>query len=810
MNFQSIKEQLTAYVNKTIKESSTIDDVRIDNEMIRQALALKANLARWDVPKKAYIKDSSGKEKEVPVPADLHDQFNILYMDARGVNVASNYLYSDLFNTGDCGPSPAEPLVRAREVLPVLATVPAMAFAGVHWLVPVSVFVAYTLLAEGKSNMPMWQRFAYIAGGSNKATFMLLAPAMAWLVFAAPGWLASAVLPLWMTMKASSWMANRHQKEDLDERAMKLHGQKQHLLRTGLATQTFLEYQMHKDARQEQANRAAKDTSPLFDIGAEATGHFASLGSVNSPDEGKNMVFSGLDMGAGFTVIGQSGTGKTYTVLQPLMREIARMNAEATKPEEKQGLLLMDDKGDLPLVAFKVFEHFRLIAPEDVYDKETGKLIAKAAKFNPMQNMNAEQVTEMIGEIFMTTGDVWDKATREKFLFTLIVLEFALVHLPRVGDCCRALIMEKDGTIGKQFVPLKWTLKTLFELVLNDNKVRHVLFAMSSIDKKERLEGKGSFIDKNPLLPSAFNYFNARKELGDNTRSSVDFTVSSWRTDSVNRHMAPWWDCEFGVKIEDVFKGDAIGIYAPKFRYGLTGLLINTIARSRYYNFLFNRSSTWEEGGTRAPLMWDEFALGIGSGRMESDIAAVIRSLGGSLILATQTLSEVFARIGDETRAKALLNNVMKNFICFKSDETTYDYIMKNTGTFRALIPSSRSKEAPVALDYYGTYRAKQIMGDDSLPIYDQERLEGKQLEETKVVPRTYRNLSDEDSKVRFLDTGTLSMEIMPVFEKETISRLLNYNFHAFMYIYRGGMPRYDLVRTGPKSTSRTILKSIN
>lgn len=807
---QLLKDKAIAYVKQTIQDAREMGDVRIDNGMIRHALGLKANLARWDVPRKAYVPDGKGGLKAVPVPQDLNDCFNILHRDAQGINIAARYLYSDFTNTSNTSPSPSEPLANVREVLPVLATVPAMVFGGAHWLVPVSVFVAYTLLAEGKSNMPAWKRFAYIAGGSNKATFMLLAPAMAWTVFAAPGWLASAMLPLWMTMKASAWLADRQKKEDLDDRALKLHGQNQHLLRTGLHTQTYLEDQKHKKERQRQANEAARDTSPLIDINATATGYMTSLGSVNSPDEGKNMVFSGMDLGAAMTVIGTTGTGKTFTVLEPLMREIARISAAATKPSDRYGFLCMDDKGDLPKKAYEYFKNFQLISPEDVYDKATGKLIAKAAKFNPMQNMNAEQVTEMVGEIFMTSGDVWDKATREKFLFTLIILEFALVHLPRVGDCCRAPIMEKDGTIGKQFVPLKWTLKTLFELVLDDKKVQHVMYALASLDKKQQAEGKGSFISKNPLLPSAFNYFNARKELGDNTRSSVDFTVSSWRTDSVNRHMAPWWDCEFGVQIEDVFKGAAIGIYAPEFRYGLTGQLINTIVRARYYTFLKNRSSTWEEGGTRAILMWDEFALGIGRGEMESSIAPIIRSLGGSLIFATQTLTEVYARMGDAKRTEALLDNLMKNFICFSSDADTYAYIEKKMGTFRALVPSNRSKEAPVALDIYGTQRAKTLAGDDSLPIYDQERLEGKQLEETKVVPRTYRNLSDEDAQVRFLDTATLSMEEMPVFQAATMQRILAHKFHAFMYVHRGGYPRYDIVETGPKDISNSPLKASN
>ena len=87
------------------------------------------------------------------------------------------------------------------------------------------------------------------------------------------------------------------------------------------------------------------------------------------------------------------------------------------------------------------------------------------------------------------------------------------------------------------------------------------------------------------------------------------------------------------------------------------------MVRARLYNFLKNRSSSWEEGGTRAILMWDEFALGIGSGDMEANMLPIQRSLGLTSVFATQTITEVRARMGRE-RADALLDNLTKNIIC--------------------------------------------------------------------------------------------------------------------------------------------------
>lgn len=52
------------------------------------------------------------------------------------------------------------------------------------------------------------------------------------------------------------------------------------------------------------------------------------------------------------------------------------------------------------------------------------------------------------------------------------------------------------------------------------------------------------------------------------------------------------------------------------------------------------------------------------------------------------------ARMGKD-RADALLDNLTKNIVCLSTDTESYEYQPKKLGTFRALVPSSRSKEAP-------------------------------------------------------------------------------------------------------------------
>ena len=131
-------KRLAAFIQDEAKKAGDTGDIRIDVAQIKAAKASSANLLRCDVPR--FALDKSGKR--VPVPDDLKDQFNPLYKDASGVNVAANHLPPDFDDQPNLTPSPAHPLIALREVWPVLLTVPFMALAGIHWTIGVAVLLA--------------------------------------------------------------------------------------------------------------------------------------------------------------------------------------------------------------------------------------------------------------------------------------------------------------------------------------------------------------------------------------------------------------------------------------------------------------------------------------------------------------------------------------------------------------------------------------------------------------------------------------------------------------------------------------------
>ncbi|OWQ53634.1 TraM recognition domain-containing protein [Stenotrophomonas maltophilia] len=89
-----------------------------------------------------------------------------------------------------------------------------------------------------------------------------------------------------------------------------------------LATQGAL-INSHVKAREQQAEAALRDKTPLITIG-RATGHLSDKGYGYSPDLGSVMMFSWRDCQQGLLVFGAIGSGKSYAALRPIARRFRK------------------------------------------------------------------------------------------------------------------------------------------------------------------------------------------------------------------------------------------------------------------------------------------------------------------------------------------------------------------------------------------------------------------------------------------------------------------------------------------------------
>jgi len=79
----------------------------------------------------------------------------------------------------------------------------------------------------------------------------------------------------------------------------------------------------HVKAREQQAEAALRDKTPLITIG-RATGHLSDKGYGYSPDLGTVMMFSWRDCQQGLLVFGAIGSGKSFAALRPIARRFRR------------------------------------------------------------------------------------------------------------------------------------------------------------------------------------------------------------------------------------------------------------------------------------------------------------------------------------------------------------------------------------------------------------------------------------------------------------------------------------------------------
>ncbi|WP_251476068.1 TraM recognition domain-containing protein [Stenotrophomonas lactitubi] len=102
-----------------------------------------------------------------------------------------------------------------------------------------------------------------------------------------------------------------------------------------LATQGAL-INAHVKAREQQAEAALRDKTPLITIG-RATGHLSDKGYGYSPDLGTVMMFSWRDCQQGLLVFGAIGSGKSYAALRPIARRFRKAALAMTSVASDQG-----------------------------------------------------------------------------------------------------------------------------------------------------------------------------------------------------------------------------------------------------------------------------------------------------------------------------------------------------------------------------------------------------------------------------------------------------------------------------------------
>lgn len=190
-----------------------------------------------------------------------------------------------------------------------------------------------------------------------------------------------------------------------------------------LATQGAL-VQSHVKAREQQAEAAHKDTTPLIAI-ARATGHLTNKGYGYSPDVGTVMMTSWRDMSQGTLTYGVIGSGKSYRVLRPVARRFRRTAlalaaqelAKGRNVDSMGGALIADGKDGAIITDL-----------EDLFDI----VVKPGFRVAPYEGLEPDQIVKALRGANGATADerakLWNDGGDAVLYHTAIIMKALVQH----------------------------------------------------------------------------------------------------------------------------------------------------------------------------------------------------------------------------------------------------------------------------------------------------------------------------------------------------------------------------------------------
>lgn len=616
----------------------------------------------------------------------------------------------------------------------------------------------------------------------------------------------------------------------------------------------------HVPARISQAKNAAKDKSPMINLGT-ATGFLTTKHYPYAPDEGGEMSLSCADFSTHFLGFGETGSGKTSTMARNIILQYKRSRFG--------GALIRCGKGSLP---------GELRGIIDI-------MVEPGMKFAPFEGLDAKQIQIVLKSL---VGDndknpIWPLGAGE-FVLHITNLHEALykhelAYIAFATDEARALenqINYAEADLAKlvsRGVSQSSTEKTR----ANIERMRHNLEIWISerdserkwlwnVDTLDRLigmvdatknEGPGdellkalnflgydptgyvsnpprrqetihASIGKRNWLDQAITYVcktwpirpaEQRQSFLLNVRIQQIGPLMQGR-DLVDEEGTPWYLLEKGVNVDRALYGEIVGINIPVDEHQQAAIVIQALIRQRIYNGIRKRKhygDKWQEAlPGQKPVMdlCDECQLVV-SAAVEGEIAPIARSLGLMMVMLTQGYESLEEAFGSAISATKFANT-FRTIVSLKASTQTYDYLIKRFGTAQMV----RFPKPTVGLDYVGgvenaansplsdlnhpnrsLYRKLERMGAgrlDGLMDDDDNEFHGHQIRSRK---------SSGIRKTIKIPSGGIK-EVMPVFLPEEYAALLVDQGKAIVWINRAGAPRVDVASLNyvPEGAMREVI----
>lgn len=501
-------------------------------------------------------------------------------------------------------------------------------------------------------------------------------------------------------------------------------------------------------SREAQIENASKDKSKFFDLGVN-TGLMFERRDYFGANKGTKFGLSLDDLSKHMLLLGATGSGKTSTIIKMLAKSILTAPNEDFGRKNGAAVLILDGKGPLGEEMKDVAgDDYVVISPEN-------------CNYNPIEGLNSEEVTQCLYELFSSA----DSASSNDDFW---------------GQSAATLIRSSGVLLELSNQP--WTMQNLHKAVTNTNWLSENI-----------LDDIPDYNDMLPYQQAALDYrIEEFVQMADKQKSGILSTAGLWISSVLNNRLFDTWStCEHGdVRIEDCIYGAKMSVNLPEAKYQFAGQIISSLAKKRLFKAIKQRGNDWKNDPEQTQVVYicDEAQLLIDSD--DEAIASIARSLGLSMVLSTQSVDAIVQRLGDKTKAWALLGNLVNLVALQVTTELSKEYIAQKLGSgWRSQVTTSHSIP-----DMRSEFNAWQENPSDKLVanthlIHDTVPTGG-------VVRGTMNKIREVWQAV---DTGSdVTIGCTNFVSEAEIESLLSLPNSALYSISRGRVPRRDLVNLTP------------
>lgn len=555
---------------------------------------------------------------------------------------------------------------------------------------------------------------------------------------------------------------------ELRERAIRL------ALQGAAASGEDVAFNAHMSARRTQAIQAAKDKSVLLFLG-QTMGALVKRLDGFAADMGLRFAISLKDLATHLIIFGETGSGKTSTLLRPIIAMIMR----ARKAGERLGLFMADGKGAL--------------AGEHAGMKDFTPLNPRHEVVSLYEGLSASDVARQHEENNMPAAGEGEGGNSK--IFSALC-----------AACCRpsAYMLEalvKHQICDKSGQPWKWSLlchDRLGKLFLSGDEGQDEI--RSYWEQIAQAEGA---IDG--MLEESYLYSTQTvTQMPGETLGSVLANWTTWfQPYTSHPDLQRWAAADTGARVEDCLHGKAVGLDVNGSLYGqLAANLIQKFLKARVLGELQRRAGCengdWQKADPTATpcyLVIDEFQDL--QTTADADLIPKARSLGGHYIVATQTIESLYQTSRNQNSTKAMLASLLSR-ISLRTSAATMQWLQESVGMGR--VPQREG--SAVMVDFTGS-----VSKAYNAPLWDVGHPLGRILAGFR---RLVGGMHFKDARVdrRQGRTGAAATELHaselilvrdlkeePILELSKFSALTADMGVAFASIRRGGVPRRDFIR---------------